>query len=139
MVWDILDPYEMRKEMQRFFEGFRMPAVKGFKEPLADIEVTGKEVIAHIELPGVEKKDIDLNITENAVEIKAEKKREAEIKKKGYYRQERSYAGFHRAFSLPVNIKPEQSTAKLEKGVLEIVMPKARPEKARKGRKVAVK
>jgi HSP20 family protein len=140
MVWDIWDPEEYRREMNKFLESFRMPIMKGFKEPLVDIEVTDKDVIARIELPGIDKNDIDLNITEDAVQVKAEKKKEAEIKKKGFYRQERSYTGFQRAFSLPVKVKPEDASAKLEKGVLEIVMPKAKPEKAeKKGKKIAVK
>lgn len=139
MVWDIWDPEEYRKEMKRFLESFRRPIMRGFKEPLVDIEITPKNVIARIELPGIDKKDIDLNITEDAVQIKAETKKEAEIKKKGYYKQERSYAGFRRFFSLPVKVKPEDATAKLEKGLLEITMPKARPGKVKKGKKVAVK
>lgn len=143
MVWDIWDPYEemrrYRKEMQRFFESLRRPFISGFKEPLVDIEVTSKNVIARIELPGIDKKDIDLNITEDSVSLKAETKKEAEIKKKGYYKRERSYAGFRRFFSLPVKVKPEKATAKLEKGVLEITMPKAKPEKVKKGKKIAVK
>ena len=131
MNWDILDPYEdmkkFRHEMERAFqEAFRPRQSKEFlRQPLADVKETDKEVIAKLELPGIEKKDIDLNITEDMFEVKAERKEEAEEKKKGFYRQERKYSGYHRAFSLPCKVKPDKVDANFKNGVLEVIMPKA--------------
>jgi len=139
MVWDIWDPFEemkrFRKEMERAFEEFyKKPAVKEGKRelmstPMTDIQETDKEVIAKVDLPGVEKKDIDLKITENMLGIKAEKKHEETEKKKGFFRQERSYAGYQRAFSLPARVIPDKSLAEFKNGVLTVKMPKKEKKK----------
>jgi len=95
------------------------------KMPLSDVYETDKEVLAKIELPGIEKKDVHLNITENMIEVKAEKKHEAEISKKGYYKQERSYSGYYRTFPLPAKIDPNKVKASMKDGLLEIRAPKS--------------
>ena len=69
-----------------------MRKIPNFRKPLTDIWETENEVVASIEIPGVDKKDIDINLTEDKLEIKVEKKHEKEDKKKGMYRLERSYA-----------------------------------------------
>lgn len=103
-----------------------------FRNPLADLEETDKEVIAKFELPGVDKKDIELNITEDKIEVKVERKQEARIEKKGFYREERSYRGFYRSMALPSKVIPEKSKAKYKDGVLEVSMPKAEVKKKNK-------
>ena len=99
---------------------------------MADLEETDNELIARFELPGVDKKDIQLNITENKIEVKAEKKQEEKIEKKGIYKEERSYTGFYRSFALPGEVVPEKSKAKYKDGILEVAMPKA--EKTKKSK-----
>lgn len=124
---------EMDKVFQNFFARPRLLGVSGKKEdkqlasmksPLADIYQTEKEVIAKIELPGIDKKDIHLNVTDTMLEIKAEKKHEIKQEKKGFYREERSYSGFYRALPLPAEIDPDGAKAKMENGILEIHLPK---------------
>jgi len=150
MVWDIWDPFEemkkFRKEIEKTFEDFyKKPIYKGEKrpvmrEPLADVVETEKEVVAKIELPGVDKKDIDLKITENMLGVKAEKKHEAEVKKKGYFRQERSYTGFQRAFSLPKKVVADKAQAEFKDGVLTVTMPKQKKEiEKEKVKKIPIK
>jgi len=102
------------------------------RSPLTDLEETDKEVIAKFELPGVDKKDIQLNITENKIEVKVEKRKESKEKKKGYYRMERRYSGFYRAIPLPEGVHPEKAKAKYEDGILEVTMPKAETKKISK-------
>lgn len=102
------------------------------RSPLTDLEETDREVIAKFELPGVDKKDIQLNITENKIEVKVEKKKESEEKKKCYYRVERRYAGFYRAIPLPEGVHPEKAKAKYEDGILKVTMPKAETKKVSK-------
>jgi len=99
------------------------------KSPLTDLEETDKEIIAKFELPGVDKKDIQLNITENKIEVKVEKRKESEEKKKGYRRMERRYAGFYRVIPLPEGVHPEKAKTKYEDGILEVTMPKAEAKK----------
>lgn len=115
-----------RREMNRLFD-----AVLGseFAErALPDISSVRKDMqlfklIASIEIPGIDKKDIQLQITEN---------------KKGYLRAERSYKGFYRSISLPTKVLPEQAKASYRDGVLGVVMPKVEKKKLEKAKKVEV-
>ena len=136
MKWDVWDPFEdmkhLQKEMEHTFRDFfKKPVSIGKKElvrePLADITETKNEVIAKIELPGVEKKDINLKITENMLAVKAEKKTEKEEKQKKFYRCERSYQSFQRAFSLPARVNPAKAMSELKNGILKVIIPKAKP------------
>ena len=139
MVWDIWDPFEemkrFRKEIEKTFEEFyKKPAISRTERalmsaPLTDIQETDKEIIARVDLPGIEKKDIDLKITENMLGIKAEKKQEETEKKKGFFRQERSYAGYQRAFTLPAKVIPDKAAAEFKNGVLTVKMPKKEKKK----------
>jgi len=123
----------LHDEMDRAFKGFyERPKLIGkgegkemtVRQPTSDIIETEKEVIAKIELPGIEKKDIELNVNENSIEIRAQKKHEQKIEKKGYFRQERSYSQFYRVLQLPAEVDPNRAKAKMENGLLEITAPK---------------
>jgi HSP20 family protein len=147
------DPFEemrrFQREMNKLFDSFwrsefpkRLPSPsKGLsllREPLADLKETDKELIASIEIPGVDKKDIQLTLTENNLEVKVEKKTEAKIEKKGYIRAERSYRGFYKSIALPVKVIPEKSKATYKNGILEVVMPKAEKKKQKKAKKIEI-
>jgi len=135
----------LQRELDRGFRDFwssrsfkSLPDYTGKKEalalrsPLTDLEETDKEVIAKFEMPGVDKKDIQLNITEDKIEVKVEKKQEAKVEKKGFYKEERSYRGFYRAIALPSNVIPEKAKAKYKDGILEVIIPKAETKKKNK-------
>jgi len=102
------------------------------RTPLTDLEETDKEVIARFDVPGVEKKDIQLNVTSNRIEVKVEKKQEAKVEKKGMYKEERSYRGFYRAMMLPSEVVADKAKASYKNGVLEVTMPKAENKKKSK-------
>jgi HSP20 family protein len=146
MSKEVWDPFEemrrMQKEMNKIFENYK-PISKGkelskVREPISDIIETDKEVVAKIELPGVEKKDIHLNITDKAIEVKAQRSDEVEIKKDGYYRHERSYSGFQRAFALPAGVNPDKAVAVFKDGLLKVIIPKTKQIEAKK-KKIEVK
>lgn len=105
-----------------------------YKAPVSDLYETDKEFIAEVDIPGVDKKDIKVNVTEDAIEIKAEKKNELkqEDKKKGMFRLERSFAGFYRNFPLPHNVYSEKANAEYKDGVLKITVPKMKVEEKKK-------
>jgi len=144
MFGDIFDEIRrLQKEINRSFmdfwgsESFRaLPDLSERKDiirtPLTDLEETDKEVIAKFEIPGVDKKDIQLNVTENLIELKVEKKHEAKVEKKGFYREERSYKGFYRSINLPCEVIPEKAKAKYKDGILEVTIPKSETKKKSK-------
>jgi HSP20 family protein len=86
----------------------------------------------------VKKKDIDLNITDNSVEISAEHKEEAEEKKKNFLRKERSEVSYYRTLPLPEKIVSDKATAKLTDGILNIVLPKSRPTPTPKKKSITI-
>jgi HSP20 family protein len=80
----------------------------------------------HIELdlPGIEKKDISVDVKDNSVVISGERKTNDKVKKEDYYKIESQYGYFERSFSLPKNVDVENIHAESKDGVLEVVIPK---------------
>lgn len=153
MTWlDIMeDMRKMQEEIERAFPEFwrRSPLLipgeskegelMRYRRPLTDLKETENEFIMEVEMPGITKDDIDIKVTEDTIEIKAEKKYEQkeEDKERGYFFQERKYQGFYRSIPLPAGIKPEETEAKFDNGILEITMKKT--EEKEKALKVNVK
>ncbi len=148
-IWD--EMRRMQEQMDTLFESFlggspfsssHHPLLEGptqegvvtsnYRKPLSDIYETDKEVIATVELPGIEKKDININTTDDGVEIKVEKQEEKTNEKKGMYRLERSYSGFYRHIPLPESVDKDRIRASYKNGVLELRMPKTATKKRRK-------
>lgn len=96
--------------------------------PLVDIEEKDNQLIVTTDLPGVDKKDVNIDIKDDKLWISANTHKESEEDKEGYYRRERAYSRFARAFSLPAHVTEEGSSAKLENGVLTISLPKSEIE-----------
>ncbi|HID16735.1 TPA: Hsp20/alpha crystallin family protein [Candidatus Bathyarchaeota archaeon] len=111
------------KELSKIGEG---GLEQGYRRPLTDIRETENEIIVTSELPGVEKEDITLNVTENSVEIKAEIKREREGECK---LEEREGKYFYRLCPLPGKVDPNGAEASYKNGILEIKLPKVEGEK----------
>ena len=81
-----------------------------------DLSETDKVIEITVELPGLEKKDVELNITDNLLTIRGEKKSEREEKNKDYHLVERSFGSFARSVELPAGVKPEDITADNREG-----------------------
>jgi HSP20 family protein len=81
------------------------------------------KLIIHADLPGLTKDDIDVDITEDAIKIRGERRQEKEENEEGYYRSERSYGSFYREIPLPSGVNREEANATFRNGVLEITMP----------------
>lgn len=101
----------------------------GTRKPFIDVVETDKEVIATADMPGLEKEDIKINLTDDRLEISAETKHEEEKKEKGYIYKERRSGSFYRAISLPSTVDPNNVKATYNNGVLEIKMPKTEIKK----------
>ncbi|MBN2421959.1 Hsp20/alpha crystallin family protein [Candidatus Woesearchaeota archaeon] len=132
------DPYRERPLLNGPKNNSNKTEISRYRQPLTDIWETDKEVIATLELPGVSKEDININVKDDRLEVKVEKKQEKDDKKEGSYRFERSYSGFYRCFSLPSHVKADATDATYKNGVLEIKIPKLK-EIESKSKKIEVK
>jgi len=102
--------------------------------PSVDIFETDGEIVVKAELPGMERKDIALNLEKNVLTLKGERRFEKETKDDNYHRIERSYGSFSRAFSIPATVEEDKIRAEYKDGVLRIVLPKkeqAKPKQIR--------
>ncbi len=110
-----------------------------FRTPLANIIEDKDHFNVIAELPGIDKKHIEITISEGNLEIKGERKEEKKEEKEGeLVRREFHSSKYYRAFSLPDNIDSDKIEANLEKGVLTVKIPKVEPPKPEK-KVIAVK
>jgi HSP20 family protein len=125
---------EMERLYDRFFDfrPFRRFTEEGEWMPSVDVSETAKEIIVNAEIPGVEAKDIDVNLDGNVLTIKGERKREHEEKEENFHRIERSYGSFFRTLSLPSEVDGEKIKATYKKGVLRITLPKTKKAAGKK-------
>ncbi|KPJ71483.1 hypothetical protein AMJ50_02030 [Parcubacteria bacterium DG_74_3] len=129
--WDIDRWFEEGPDV---WEGpeFRLPRVPMVRTPRMDISETEKEVIAEVELPGADPKNIDVEVKENILRVEAKTEKKTEEKRKGYYRKELSRGYYRRAIPLPVEVKGEKAQASYKDGILKVVIPKVGPKKEKK-------
>ena len=140
--------YSLQREMNRVFDDF----IRGFDEmplgasqepfgkflPAVDVKENDKEIVVTAELPGLDEKDFELTLTNDALAIKGEKKEKKDDKGKDYYHMERSYGYFSRVIPLPPGISPEKVNAIYKKGILTVRLPKSDEARA-KMKKIAIK
>jgi len=98
--------------------------------PSVNTREDDKAYMIEVDLPGIKKEDIKVNIDQenNTLSINGERKFKDEIKKEDYYKIESSYGKFMRVFSLPDNINIEDIDAKTEDGILHLTLPKIKKE-----------
>jgi HSP20 family protein len=92
--------------------------------PRIEVTESDKEIEISAELPGLERKDVDISLDRNLLTVRAEKKVEAEQKDKNVHMSERSYGVFYRVLELPMAVDPSTVQATMSKGVLKIAIPK---------------
>ncbi len=100
-----------------------------YRKPFIDLVETDKEVIATVEMPGLDKGDIKINLTEDELEISAETKHEEEKKEKDYTYKERRSGSYFRMISLPSSIDSDKSKVSYKNGILQITMPRTEIKK----------
>jgi HSP20 family protein len=91
--------------------------------PEVDVFEKDNELTIRADLPGLKKDEVSVDITDDAVTIQGERRRETEEEREGYYRSERSYGSFSRVLPLPEGAITEQAKAQFRDGVLEVTMP----------------
>lgn len=109
----------------------------GLVDVKVEVSETDKDLRIDAELPGIEEKDVEVTLSDDVLTIKGEKKVEREEAEKDYRLSERRYGSFTRTFRVPESVDAEKITARFEKGVLKIDLPKRPGTKAAK-RKIDV-
>lgn len=125
---------EVNRLFDRTFHDFGFPSFNfaspfthsadGMLKPMTDLAASDKEYTVTVEVPGAEKDDIKIEVANNIMTIRGEKKQKKEEEKKDYYRQERFYGSFQRVLSLPEDADQETIKATFNQGVLTVTIPR---------------
>jgi len=136
---DFMRPFE--QFMSPFFPSFpgSFMTEPGFKQPNIDFQDRGDHYLMTAELPGFEKKDVEVRIDSNVIELKAEKTSEEESKSKSGTAAKRSHSYYTRRMALPEQVHAEKVNGTMKNGVLELRLPKLKPRLSDKSRRVDLK
>lgn len=129
----------LHREMDQLFEdffgnletGLSWPRWSGLRSQSdawtlnVDVAEDDNEIRVSADVPGMEEKDIDVELSDNLLTIKGEKNQERDEKKPDYHVVERSYGSFHRSIPLPGGLEQDKAKARFKKGVLTITVPKS--------------
>lgn len=95
--------------------------------PAIELKETETDLVLKAIVPGIEAKDLDVQVSETGVSIAGEHREEKHTEKKGYFRSELQYGQFQRTIPLPVSVKHDQVQSEFKDGVLILTLPKAEP------------
>lgn len=101
------------------------------RTPKVDVIDRDNEILVKAEMPGVDKKDVDISLSDRSLTIKAEQSKEEKEEKDNFYRREISSRRFSRSVMLPVAVDTAKASARFEDGILEITLPKTEPSQRR--------
>jgi HSP20 family protein len=130
------DPFDFASQMQSEFDrlmGGWLPSFRGFRRPnemggawapRTDVYEHDGSIVVKAELPGVDKKDINVAIEDGDLVIQGERRSEETVNEKDFYRMERSYGSFYRRLPLPEGVSSDKIDAKYADGILEVKVPK---------------
>ena len=99
----------------------------GMWNPIVDLYEKDDHFVIKAELPGVDKNNIKVDLKDRVLTLSGERNYDNEVKEENYYRKERSYGKFQRAFRLPADVDSDKIRAEFKDGVLQVEVPK--PEK----------
>ena len=122
--------------IDRLFDDFFQPTLSAEEgvsmwnwHPVVDIFENDDHVVIKAELPGVDKKDISVDVKDRILTLSGERSSDSEVKEDNYYRKERSYGKFERSFTLPADVDPDKVKADYKDGILQIEIPKPEEHK----------
>ena len=130
------DPFALLRRMTSVFDPqfddwpfFKWPAFESRSlegvswSPKIEVVEKNNRLVTRVDLPGVKKEDVTVEVTDGWLTLSGERKRETEEKKDNYYRSEREYGSFYRTVPLPDGVKSEDVKASFADGVLEVSVP----------------
>lgn len=103
----------------------------GMWNPAVDLYEKDDHFVIKAELPGVDRQDIRIDLKDRVLTLSGERTQEQEVKEENYYRKERSYGKFQRAFRLPADVDSDKIKAEFKDGVLQVEVPKPNEIKAK--------
>lgn len=144
----------LRTEVDRLFDEFmsgwpfrtrsfdrdpwsRLPAAFRPSVPATDVAENDKAFTITMDLPGIDEKDIEVNVSDDILTIRAESTQERKEEKENYFLSEREHGALQRCFQLPAGVNADDIEAKYDKGVLKLILPKT-AEAQKKQRKVRI-
>ncbi|MGF1491327.1 MAG: Hsp20/alpha crystallin family protein [Microcoleaceae cyanobacterium] len=123
----------LQREMNRLFDGALSAGSSRDSSsafmPLAEVHETSEAVLLKLEVPGMEAKDLDIQVTADAVAIGGDRKSETKTEEQGMTRTEFRYGSFRRVIPLPARIQNTNVQAEYKDGILHLTLPKAEEEK----------
>ena len=131
--------FTLRNGMNGLFDDFFAPVARKNDEtsswnwsPAVDIYENDDNIVIKAELPGIDKKDLAVDVKDQRLTIKGERKAENEVKEDNYYRRERTYGHFERSFTLPADVDADKVKADYTDGVLKVEIPKPAKQQPKK-------
>jgi HSP20 family protein len=109
----------------------RFRSVERAWSPAMDLAEHEDHFFVRMDLPGLDKGDVEIKLQDSELTVSGERKQEEEQKKDGYYHCERAYGKFERTLSLPNNVDVNKVEATFKNGLLEIRVPKSEEAKTR--------
>lgn len=134
ILWKNQEINKLKRDIDRLFSrildefGVSSPLYSPRAFPTIDMEETNDSIIVRADIPGLNPDDIDIEVTDDRLNIRGEFRRERETRGGNYFRTERHYGSFYREIPLPCKIKTEDVTATYRDGVLQVELPKCTPE-----------
>lgn len=126
------DMMSLRETMDKFFDEPSLSRGSAVFYPSIGIRETAKDLVIEADLPGVAEGDVSIEVEDNQLIIKGERKHREEKKREDYYHLESSYGSFSRVITLPSNVDSTKTRAEFGEGILEIRIPKVEERKAKK-------
>jgi HSP20 family protein len=119
----------MQRDLDRLFGMSTVPATRsaGWLPP-ADVEQTDRATVLKLDLPGMAREDISIEVHDSSMTISGEREEEHTDEHEGYVVRERASGGFARSFTLPQHAKVDEITATMEDGVLKVTIPRPAEE-----------
>lgn len=134
------DPFDLLSDLQDDFGRLFSPTLRastdGGKQLVPSLEIHEDEnqFTLSIDVPGMDRKNLDISVTGNTLTVKGERSEEIKKKEKGYFYSERSYGSFQRSVQLPAEVESEKIAANYKDGVLDVVIPKSEKAKPKQVR-----
>ncbi len=129
----------LHNRINRLFDGSFFPTFSldedmslGNWRPVVDVYENEDTIVVKAELPGVDKKDIKVDLKDGVLTLSGERSHEKEVKEENYYRKERAFGRFHRSFTVGAEIDPDKIKAEFKDGVLKVEIPRPEEKKPKK-------